>query len=348
MRFEISLLITIICIASILEFSPIVHSEMTEMTTLQLMPKDNYLQPMDNFTLVVYVTNVTNLNRWQITLKFDPSCMECINVSLPADNIFAGNEIIDPAPYINNTNGLVVKFAALDSSLGVNGSGKLVQIDFKAHSFTCQTYISFEGINQINPFNGTYLQDPQGHLIIFQHSSSTIHILPQPNIFTVSSNGEHYNITVYTNATSISAFNYNKTARQISFNLTAPQSTLSFTCVKIPKAVLNNSYYVVKANDEVIPTEIFQNQTQVLICFLYTHKITEIKITIIGTIIGDLDGDGKVDIRDVAFVATRFGTQEGDPNWDPKADLTGPENTPDGKVDIRDIALVASHYGEYV
>ena len=62
----------------------------------------------------------------------------------------------------------------------------------------------------------------------------------------------------------------------------------------------------------------------------------------------DINGDGKVDIRDVAIVAKAYGSYPGAPNWDPRADITGPEDVPDGKVDIRDIALVASHYGEYV
>lgn len=68
-------------------------------------------------------------------------------------------------------------------------------------------------------------------------------------------------------------------------------------------------------------------------------------------LITDLTGpkgvpDGKVDIRDIQFVARRFGTISGGPNWDPRADLTGQTPlVPDGKVDIRDISLVARAFG---
>ena len=58
-------------------------------------------------------------------------------------------------------------------------------------------------------------------------------------------------------------------------------------------------------------------------------------------IIGDLNGDGKVDIKDIAIVAAAFGSFPGHARWDPAADLNG-----DGKVDIKDIALVASNFGK--
>jgi hypothetical protein len=57
-------------------------------------------------------------------------------------------------------------------------------------------------------------------------------------------------------------------------------------------------------------------------------------------LIGDLNGDGKVDIRDIAITAKAYGSSPGMPNWNPIADLNG-----DGKVDIRDIAIVAKNYG---
>ena len=57
--------------------------------------------------------------------------------------------------------------------------------------------------------------------------------------------------------------------------------------------------------------------------------------------------DWKCDIRDVAIVALRFGSEEGDETYDARADITGPVHlVPDGKIDIRDIALVALHFGE--
>jgi peptide/nickel transport system substrate-binding protein len=59
------------------------------------------------------------------------------------------------------------------------------------------------------------------------------------------------------------------------------------------------------------------------------------------TMTGDINADGKVDIKDVAYVAKRFGTSPGSSLWDPNADINE-----DGKIDIKDVSAVARHYGE--
>ncbi len=56
--------------------------------------------------------------------------------------------------------------------------------------------------------------------------------------------------------------------------------------------------------------------------------------------IGDVNGDNKVDMRDIGVVARAFGSQPGHPRWNPDYDI----NT-DGKINMRDIALVAHNFG---
>jgi hypothetical protein len=52
--------------------------------------------------------------------------------------------------------------------------------------------------------------------------------------------------------------------------------------------------------------------------------------------------DGKVDVRDVAFVGSRLGSYPGHSRWDPRCDING-----DGKINIIDVALVARDYGQH-
>ena len=64
---------------------------------------------------------------------------------------------------------------------------------------------------------------------------------------------------------------------------------------------------------------------------------------VLGTLVGDVNGDGKVDIQDIAIVAKHFGTTPSSPNWDPACDLDG-----NGRVDIADVAIVARAFGQHV
>jgi len=85
----------------------------------------------------------------------------------------------------------------------------------------------------------------------------------------------------------------------------------------------------------------------------YTVKLTVVDIngenattTAIITVTAftvDLNGDGIIDIVDVAMVAIAYGSYPEHPNWDPSVDLNG-----DGIIDIVDVAMVAVHYGETV
>ena len=58
-------------------------------------------------------------------------------------------------------------------------------------------------------------------------------------------------------------------------------------------------------------------------------------------ILGDINGDGKVDMKDVGIVAKAFGATPSNPRWDPAADLDG-----DGRIDMKDIAIVAANFGK--
>ena len=55
---------------------------------------------------------------------------------------------------------------------------------------------------------------------------------------------------------------------------------------------------------------------------------------------GDVNGDGKVDIIDVAIVVAAFGSYNGHPRWDSPADINH-----DGRVDIFEIGTVNQSYG---
>ena len=57
---------------------------------------------------------------------------------------------------------------------------------------------------------------------------------------------------------------------------------------------------------------------------------------------GDVNDDGAVNILDIVAVASIYGCKEGEPNWNPEADIA-PQY---GSIDLLDLVTCISHYGE--
>jgi len=59
------------------------------------------------------------------------------------------------------------------------------------------------------------------------------------------------------------------------------------------------------------------------------------------TLLGDVNHDCKVDMKDIGIVVKAFGSVPGDLRWNPNADING-----DGKVDMKDIGIVVADFGK--
>jgi len=58
---------------------------------------------------------------------------------------------------------------------------------------------------------------------------------------------------------------------------------------------------------------------------------------------GDVNADGKVDIKDIFIIARAFGSDTGHPRYNPNGDING-----DGRVDIIDIFTAAKNFGRTI
>jgi len=56
---------------------------------------------------------------------------------------------------------------------------------------------------------------------------------------------------------------------------------------------------------------------------------------------GDVNHDGRIDMKDVGFVARRFGCTRTDPLWNSHADVNE-----DNKVDMKDVGTTARKFGQ--
>jgi lysozyme family protein len=69
------------------------------------------------------------------------------------------------------------------------------------------------------------------------------------------------------------------------------------------------------------------------------QALNTFKASINTTIPGDLNGDGKITIGDLAIVAVHYGKTSASPDWElaKKADING-----DGVIDVKDLAAIAT------
>lgn len=59
------------------------------------------------------------------------------------------------------------------------------------------------------------------------------------------------------------------------------------------------------------------------------------------SVVGDVNGDYKVNILDLSVASGAYGSEKGDANWVPSCDMNG-----DRKINIIDLNAIAVHYGE--
>jgi len=316
----------------------------TETTTVYIDPKNGHSSFGESYTINVSVTNVTNLYTWQLRLSFNPSILNCTEVSVPPDNIFGGLIFIPSPPIIDNVIGDISALCAYatNETHGINGSGILCQIDFisKTPAITSLHLVK----KGTECWGCTYLQDPNNNFIPFEPIDGTVTVESpdfSENRFDVTQNGETYPVTVFSNST-VTDLNFNQTLKVMSFMVEGPTDTKGASSVVFSKALLNGTL-AVKVDSTAVYYTISENATHNFLHFTYQHSTKNVKILL--TLKGDINGDRKIDMRDIYTVAKAYGSYPGHPRWNPLADLTGPDGISDGKVDMRDIYAVAKEFG---
>jgi len=58
-------------------------------------------------------------------------------------------------------------------------------------------------------------------------------------------------------------------------------------------------------------------------------------------LLGDLNFDKTVDLKDIALAARSFGSYPEHPRWNPRCDINN-----DNKIDLKDIGTVAKNFGK--
>lgn len=322
----------------------IFHVEMARAQTTATMFVDpasivnTNLGPSNNFTVTINVTDLADLYTWQIKLWFDPLIVECTDAYYPPGHVFFGMQMIPVTPEIDNTQGYVVFGASLltptgiDVDLGVLCAMDFHVLDIGSSNLTLDDVDSFlldsnlddipaifeEGFfsNVPTPFHdvavtGLSVSDDRPK----QNDSVTIDV-------TVLNNGtltETFNVTVSYDGeligikTVTSLASGNSTVLYFDWNTTG-----------VPA-----DPYTIRAEADVVSGETKED-----------NNFKTVAVVVISPTATDINGDGKVNMKDVGVVARAFGAYPGHPRWDPWTDIDG-----DGVITLMDVALVARDFG---
>ena len=309
------------------------HTYSQTETVVAFNPIDNYVPSGESLAVNTAVLNVINLSAWQLLIGFNPSILNCTDVTIPPDNIFGGDYTLFP-PEIDNSKGSVKIFCVINGPDGVDGSGTLCQINFQCLTpgVTALEIIQLECV-----YCSTYLQEPNYELIPFVTTEGTVEVTEtsfEENWF----NMETDPILVFSNSTS-TGFSCNETWKIITFDATGTTGTNGSTTVVTPKSLLDGPKIMVLVDNTPKPHSISKNETHYFPQFTYQHTTKNIQILV--TLLGDVNGDRKVRVNDVLAVAFAFGTNKGDPDWNPLYDLNG-----DDKVRVNDVLIAAGEFGQ--
>ena len=299
-------------------------------------------QSSTNFPLPVTVnvtlTNVVNLNAWQIKIVFNPAVLAYSGIVIPSDDLLgpSGGWLNPPSVAYNNTAGYVTAFLALDGSAVVTGSGTLCQITFNV----LQPGISGVSFSDVGIRSlGTYLFDGNLNQIAFSTLNGDVQVGTtgfQFYTFPCIRKTVTYNVTLFTNST-VSGFSYNETSDTMTFSLSGPSGTTGLCASSISISMMNATLAVLLDGSATY----YSRSTDGLNRYVsFTYSQGNVGVVMLTTLPTDVNGDRKINIVDVALVARAFGSTPGSPRWNPLADMNG-----DLKIDITDISLVAKTFG---
>jgi len=299
----------------------------------------------DTFQINITVSDVTDLYSWQFSLFYQ-------NDILNATSIVQGPFLLThPNPNAstwfyphfftdtyNSTHGLIFALSSLtEVEGGVSGTGTLATITFKVKG-EGDCLLALRDIPEpIKLLDSAVV----GNLIPHTTTDGIVHVglhdiaivntktsktitndtIVYVNV-TIENQGqmtETFTVTSYYNSTPIET----KTVTNLTTGNTAIV-TFIWDTKTIPKG-----NYTIRADASTIPGE------------TDTADNTYINGWILETIMGDVTGDGKVNILDISLVAMAFGSNPKDPEWDPNADINN-----NNEINILDISAVAIHFGE--
>jgi len=349
---------TILVAAIIMGVIPAIRAAPPPAPAVWITPEDLFFDTAhngvgDKFNVTIWMSTTGLSYVWQVKVNFNASQINAVRADYTGSGkseFFTGHGTIPVTPTIDNTTGFVVHGESLVGSDSVPaGSNSLFWIEFRImaapqNGETLSSLISVEDsaagntfildpdlntIQGVNVGSAAYSFSPPPpvrDLAVTDLSLSNDHPKQGQNVtitIVVLNNGtitESFPVEISLDSSMIGTLQVDSLAAGNSQTLTLEWNTTSAPTGK----------HTITAEIEVVPgdTDSANNAK--------SKPITILSATGPNT---DLNGDGKVDMKDIAVVAQAFGTKEGDARWNSMADVNL-----DGVVNLFDVALVAKDF----
>jgi hypothetical protein len=295
---------------------------------------DPYMKPGDIFTVDIDIQDAIGMYDYEFKLGYLPNFLLCLGaIVIPPNNDTHFNVM----QVINNTAGTIwvyVQYYPPAGPLNIYGAKAVTRITFMVKTYG-QTVLHLYDADVSTPTGGslnpviedgfvaTLLTDVA---IMFVNVTSSNKVYPGRivTIDVVAMNRgnfttETFNVTLH----------YDNHTIGVQTVTLGPWSnnTLTFHWNTTGLTPCNN--FTIWAEASTVPFELkFDNN-------VYYDGWVKIKM------LGDVNGDGAIDILDVVLVSIAYGSKPGDPNWNPEADVAPAYNL----INILDLVTVTSRYG---
>jgi hypothetical protein len=295
---------------------------------------DPYMKPGDIFTIDIDIQDAIGMYDYKYKLGFDRNVIICLGaVVIPPNN----DTHFNLQQIINNTNGVVwvyVQYYAPAPPINIHGAKAVTRITFMVRNYgqtVLDLYdadVSTPSGGSLNPvigdgFFATLLTDVA---IMFVNVTSPNKVYPGKivTIQVIAMNRgnfttETFNVTLH----------YSSNVIGVQTVTVGPWSNVTLTFHWDTTGQVPCHNFTIWAEASHVPFELkFDNN-------VYYDGWVKIKM------LGDVNGDGVIDILDIVLISIAYGSRPGYPNWNPEADLVPPY----GFIDILDLVTCSSKYG---
>jgi hypothetical protein len=293
---------------------------------------DPSLHPGDTTMFSLVAQNFVDVRTCQFDLRFNPNVLKVLSymVTNPIGPSFVNFQLLS----FNNTLGDLSAILTYDPVLSV-ASSPIINITFIIVGY---------GVSPLN-LNSTALTDANGNLISHQTADglfitairdvAVIDVEPYPQkvyagrIVTV--NVTAANLGNLTETFMVSAYvdtNVSLGTQNVASLAPGANTTLSFYWNTTGQPSCTS--HTLSANASFLPFE-----------FNTTNNFMVSPIPVKIKILGDINGDGSVNLTDLVLLANAYGSKVGDLKYNPEADFND-----DGKVNLLDLVTCAMHYGQ--